>query len=345
MSRQDSGSGGSFSSFPFLLVIFGVFFLLRNMGRLPDPNWAALFQLWPLVLIFAGLNLVAQNGPRPIRGVLSFLLTITAISIAVFVLFFSEDNALLARLGIQTSPPAMMSETISFDPQDISEAEIELHFNSMGGEINALEPSGDLINGEVFFFDRLIFETEETNDGGAKVVLDTNSFSPINWWDSWDNDEDRRWQIGLNPRTPIDLNIDSGSGAVDFDLSGLTLTDLNIDIGSGASAISLPDGDYEFDLDVGSGATNVTFPDNGRVSATLDGGSGSFRLIIPEGVEARIDIDSGSGGVNLDDRFTLVEGERNDDGVWETEGYSRSGDGIELFVDIGSGSFRVQEQR
>ncbi|MEM7348099.1 MAG: DUF5668 domain-containing protein [Chloroflexota bacterium] len=342
MSKQDSGNDSGFSSFPFLLILFGVFFLLRNLGTLPDANWGALFQLWPLGLILLGLNLVAQNGPRALRGPLSFLLTITAVSIAVFVLFFSEDNALLARLGIRTTPVEMMSETISFDPQDISQAEVELNLSSMGGDIYALEPNGDLINGEVFFSDRLIFEAEETNDGEAKVLLDTNNFGTFNWNQIG---EDQRWQIGLNPRTPLDLLINSGSGSIDLDLDSMTITDLTIDLGSGSSGIALPDGDYDVDLDVGSGATRIAFPANGRISATLDGGSGSFSLVIPEGMPARVDIDSGSGGINLDSRFTLIEGERNGDGIWETEGYSRNGDGLELFVDIGSGSFRVTAEQ
>ncbi|MEM7336079.1 MAG: DUF5668 domain-containing protein [Chloroflexota bacterium] len=341
MSKQESRNNGGFPTGPLFLVLIGVLFLLRNTGTLPDANWGALIQLWPLALIFMGLNLVAQNSPRMIRGPLSFLVGITAVSIAIFVLFFSEDNALLARLGIRTTPAEMMSETISFDPQDVSQAEIELNLSSTGGDIYALEPNGDLINGEVFFTDRLIFETEETNNGEAKVVLDTNNFGAFNWNLAG---EAQRWQVGLNPSTPLDLVINSGSGSIDLDLDLMTITDLNVDLGSGSSSIALPDGEYDFDLDIGSGATRIVFPDNGRISATLDGGSGSFTLTIPEGMPARVDIDSGSGGISLDSRFTLVDGERNGDGIWETDDYSRSGDGLELFVDIGSGSFRVNDQ-
>ena len=342
MSKNSSYNQNGRSFFgPLILIALGAFFLLRNFGTLPTPNWAALFQLWPLALVFAGLNLVVQQARRPARGVLSAVVGLTAVFVAVYILFFSEDNALLNRLGIRTAQPELIHETISFQPDDISRAEIELDFDVVGVDIFALEPNEGLISGDISFVGDLIFETK-AEEGSASVFLDTNHNGPWQWFGN-SGFQEERWQIGLSPRIPLDLRIDIGVGSVNLDLDDLNLTDLDIDAGTGSTILTLPDGEYEIKYDAGLGSTNVTFPDNGRIVADFDGGTGSFNIVIPEDMPARIDISSGLGSVNLDSRFSLVEGERNDDGVWQTDDYDESGDGLELYVDIGTGSLTIRD--
>jgi hypothetical protein len=57
---------------------------------------------------------------------------------------------------------------------------------------------------------------------------------------------------------------------------------------------------------------------------------------------ARVEVSGGSGSFRPDDRFTLVSGDTDDDGVWETPGYDNSGDRVDLILDIGSGSVRIE---
>ncbi len=44
---------------PWLLVIFGTFFLLENLGLLPWFNWPT---IWPVILILAGLYMMKKRG-------------------------------------------------------------------------------------------------------------------------------------------------------------------------------------------------------------------------------------------------------------------------------------------
>jgi hypothetical protein len=59
-------------------------------------------------------------------------------------------------------------------------------------------------------------------------------------------------------------------------------------------------------------------------------------------VGMRVTLISGSGSFQPDARFTLVSGELDDDGVWETENYASADYKIDLTIDQGSGSIRIR---
>lgn len=330
---------------PIVLIAIGVYFLLANLGMLQSPNWAAVLPLWPLWLIFIGVNIIVQQAPRPLGGLLSALVAITAVGVFGYVLMFSEDNALLNRLGVTSPNVAVTTEPITYQADDISSATVEIDFTSAGGEVYALEDSSALIDGTVSYSGDLVFDT--SRDGSsASVFLDTRSsdvwwfwFNPANWDDAGRLES---WQIGLNPNVETELRLDTGSGALDLALDELTLSYLELDGGSGAISVTLPDGDYGFNVDIGSGASRYVLPANGRLDMEVDGGSGSMVFELPEGMEARIELDQGSGSFNHDGRLRLVEGDRDGDGVWESDGYDDdAANRVDLFIDTGSGSVTV----
>jgi hypothetical protein len=119
----------------------------------------------------------------------------------------------------------------------------------------------------------------------------------------------------------LDLALDAGSGLCDLDLTGLRVSDLTLDAGSGSIELALPSGS--------------TF------EARIDGGSGPMAISVPESTGARVVLDSGSGAFHPGERFRLVEGERDDDGVWETEDFHTAEHAIKLKIDQGSGPVSI----
>ena len=330
---------------PIVLIAIGVYFLLSNLGMVSSPNWTAVMQLWPLWLIFAGVNIIAQQAPRPFGGFLSGLVGLTAVAAFGYVLLFSEENALLTRLGIRATPTVEKQvEEISFRPEDASSAVVEINFNSAGANVHGLEDSSDLIAGTVSYTGELVFDTRES-DGRANVYLDTRTgddwvvwLNPSNW-DGFEQDD--RWQIGLNPAYETDLRLDSASGSIDADLSELLLSRFKLDSASGSTAVSLPEGEYDVDVNAASGSLQLTFPENGRLDTKIDGASGSITLYVPQSMEARVEINDGSGSFHPDGRFELIDGDRDGDGTWQTAGYEDAGSRIEFKIDIASGSVQI----
>jgi hypothetical protein len=128
--------------------------------------------------------------------------------------------------------------------------------------------------------------------------------------------------VRLSPNVPLDLTLDAGSGRCDFDLTSLQVSDLFLDSGSGPIDLALPSGS--------------TF------EARIDGGSGSLNITLPESTGAQVVLDSGSGSFHPDERFRLVKGERNRDGVWETDNYRTAEHAISIEIDQGSGSIHIR---
>ncbi|KAA3663562.1 MAG: hypothetical protein DWQ04_10160 [Chloroflexi bacterium] len=330
---------------PIVLIAVGVYFLLSNLGMVSSPNWAAVFQLWPLWLIFAGVNIIVQQAPRPFGGFLSAVVGVTAVALFGYVLLFSEDNALLTRLGVRSTPNVeTIDEDISFRPEDASSALVEIDFNSAGANLFTLEDNNDLIAGTVTYTGDLILETDQSGDR-ATVYLDTKAnddwgvwFNPSNWNGFEGGD---RWQLGLNPNYEMELRLNSSSGSINADLSELSLTYLELDSASGSIDMAIPEGEYDVDVNAASGSLEIVFPENGRLDTKIDGASGSITLLLPEGMEAQVEIEDGSGSFRPDGRFDLIDGERDGDGTWQTANYEDASNRVTFKIDVASGSVRI----
>ncbi len=326
---------------PVVMIAMGVYFLLFNFGIVNMPNWGIIFQLWPLWLIFLGANIIVGQVPRPFGGFLSGLVGLTAVILLGYVLLFSEDNPLLARLQT-VSTVETTTEEISFTPEDASSATVEIDLNAAGAQLFALEDSTELIAGTVSYTGDLIFDTDESRDG-AYVRLDTRSDHGFSWLNpsNWQTSAQDKWQIGLSPNSDISLKVDGSSGSTTADLSNLSLTYLFIDGGSGSIDVQLPNGEYDMDYDAGSGSTTIILPENGRFDVNIDGGSGRILLTLPDSMAARIDVNDGSGSFWVNGRFEQISGDSHENSIWQTDDYNSNTNQIDITLDIGSGSIRI----
>ncbi len=324
---------------PIVLIGVGVYFLLTNLNVIDGSlNWNALFRLWPVFLIFMGLNIIARQIPGVLGSLGSALVGLTAVALAGAVLFFADRLPYVDSLAGQAAN--LQRHTLERPLGEAASAEVVLDAGSLPLTLSALSDSRNLIEGDISTSGELI-ETFEVDGDRIRYTLDERS---VIWWGgtSWDGDD--RWDIRLSPRLPIDLRLDLSSGASDIDLSRLQLEHLEIDGGSGASSIALPAGTYQAHFHMGSGASRISLPSEGEIFLEVDGGSGALRLILPASMAARIEVEHGSGRFAPGDRFSLVEGERHGDGIWETEGYEPNArNRIDLKIDLGSGSIVISE--
>lgn len=124
------------------------------------------------------------------------------------------------------------------------------------------------------------------------------------------------WQLQLSGRVPIALHVDSGVGNANMDLSELQLESLQ--------------------LDGGVGNVSLTLPPRGDYRADIDGGVGDTVVRLPRGLAARISVDRGVGSVRVPDVFT------RDDDVYTSPGYDSAPDRVDLRIDGGVGSVRIE---
>ncbi len=327
---------------PIVLIALGAGLLLANLGLLPTINWALLWQLWPLLLILWGVNLIVRQMPQPFGTFLSALVGLAAVGIMVYVVFWGDRIPWLDAPASETG--VVRTEQVAYPAEGLEGADVTLEFNQFPAELNALAPNdANLVEGQVVYTGELFFDTRP-EDSRAEVSLDTREagwwfLNPANWSGPADTN---RWVMGLNPTIPLNLALDLGSGAVELNLADLTLEALQVDGGSGYWELQLPAGDYESAIAVGSGALELTLPADGPYTLRLEGGSGSSTLLVPAGLELQLEVREGSGAFRADERFTRVSS-AEDESIWETAGYANAANRADVFIEVGSGSISVRE--
>jgi hypothetical protein len=324
--------------FPILLIGGGTLLLLTNMGMLSGLNWAAVAPLWPLLIIFIGLDVIVRQVSPPGGALLSGLVALVAVALFGYVLF---SGNMLFRFGNASTTTELHMETFNLPAEGIQSADVTLDLGNARAEINALQDSNDLIAGTIFTSGDLVFHTDVKN-GEANVVVGEENvvglFNPANWFR---NDPEHTWQFGLGSNVPTELHVDVGNGSATAALDQLTLTGLQIDGGNGSLDAALPAGDYDIEVDSGNGSMDLTLPSGGEQTMRLDGGNGSIDLLLPANVEAQIRYNEGLGSVNVDEgRFTRVSGD-DEEGVYETAGYASAADRITINLESGNGSISV----
>jgi hypothetical protein len=270
-----------------------------------------------------GLGIDALIGKQTKLGAVAGTLLILVLLAGGTTLFFLLSAAQVPSWLEAAESTGWKTAQIEHPLGDVREARVSIDWTSVPGRLRALDDSPNLIEGEVTHRGRLIFQVQEGIRGGqgASVRLDQDSSGA---WFGWSDagPPEKRWDVQLSARVPLELVLDGGSGAGDYDLTGLQIEDL--------------------ELDVGSGAVDLVLPATGGYEASIDGGSGALRIVLPQNVGARVELDSGSGSFRPDERFRLVRGERGDDSVWETDNYRRADGAVLLRIDQSSGSIRIR---
>lgn len=357
---EEKGRGGYRSLFwPLVLIGIGVIALLGTMGVLSRANFVVLFRLWPVLLILIGVDIMfGRRSP-----VIGALIGVGAIALIIGLMLVGPSQGWGDELEVKTG---RFSEPIS----QATAARVSLDLSSGPTEITTLSDSGDLIDAELNYTGNIEFEARGDRDKTISLREHGTGSTFLFDWFTRDDDE-LRWDVGLSPQVPLDLEIDGGSGSVALDLDKLQLTGLNLDVGSGTIDGSLPASEQRYDVQVdgGSGSCRLDIGDGADVSLHVDAGSGSFRLKtgayadinvridggsgkvtidVPDDAAVRVDVrDAGSGSVHVPSRLDRTSrGDDDDDtGTWETPGYGNADHRIEIIVeDLGSGNVEVREQ-
>ena len=301
---------------PVVLITVGAVLLLANLGLLPEPSWVVLWQLWPLLLIALGVEVLI--GRRSTLGAIFSALVLVVLLVAAFGLVFYAPN--IPALSALVQEQSWKTQHVEYPLAGVDRAKVELDWTSVPGDVRALAGSDNLIEADVDYVGELIFDVDAATDG-ARVILDSRSSGPQGWlWPA--ASDDARWDVRLSPEVELELVLDASSGYGSFDLRGLQISALTLDASSGAIDMMLPAGS--------------------SFEAHVDGSSGALTLTVPEDVGVRVTLDGGSGAFHAGERFRLVEGEVQGDGVWETDGLAAAADTIELTIDQSSGAITIR---
>jgi hypothetical protein len=294
---------------PFLLIAFGIIFLLNNLGYLGWDIWLILFRMWPLLLIALGLDVLV--GRRSTVGAVFSFVIVLLLFFGGLWFFYNVSPGFGG--GIVTERVVQPLE------EDISEAVVSIDFGVGVLQLDAQRDGNDLFDGA------LDLTEEERLDVGYRVDEETAYFEVgtdgpqiSSYWFFQPNDQSdfRTWDVSITRDVPIDLNVDAGVGEIVLDLEALDISDL--------------------DVDGGVGKLTLYLPETGEFDANLSAGVGEMIIYVQSGTAIRINVDGGIGDVSVSGEF-VQDGE-----TYFSDSYEAGADYIDMNIDGGVGAVRVR---
>ncbi|HKY51038.1 MAG TPA: DUF5668 domain-containing protein [Candidatus Limnocylindria bacterium] len=270
-------------AFPLVLISLGLVFLLANAGYLSGISWRDVLQLWPVLLVLLGVDLLL----RP-RSMLAAVVVEVAI-IGAALLYLAAGPALPGANSINTGGYTAQESVLRTGASSLS-----LTLGYGAGDLTVRAGATDAVMPSLV----MVKSTHEDIDlnwnvpSSGAAVVDLKSVGP--------NDvvrADRRaWDVTVPSDMPVGLTLNLGAGDFDIDLSNVMVKEATINNGASNLELALP-------------------KPSGDVPITISTGASSVDLRVPAGVQYRVRVtgamnsisgpEESSGYSSAADRLTI----------------------------------------
>jgi hypothetical protein len=260
---------------PAFFIAIGTVILLNNLDIVQWNVWEVILNLWPVLIIAIGLDiLVARRSAIGAALALLLLAAILAGALWIMGVGAAVGSGMEGQQIVQTLEGAEQAVVV-IDPA--------VGYLNIAAFPPDQEQPGTLMTGTVNLNDSGTLERDYSVVGGTgTLTLSRGSFRatfPSMRGSEWG------WDLYLNPQTPLNLNINMGAGSIEMDLSALQVTDL--------------------DVDLGVGRTEVTLPDlNEPINASINGAVGEMIVYIPSSLSVRVTSNTGLALIDVPDGYT-----------------------------------------
>jgi hypothetical protein len=261
---------------PALLILIGIVALLVNSGVISTDRLALLADLWPVVLIVIGLELIARRGlPGQAGDVAAVLIVLIAAGGAVAYVALAPNPSSTGKLDSHASIGSLDHAALEIDA---GAATITVTGTS------SLE--GDLYHATMDYSGTKPDVSLDRSSGTLTISQGNTGFSVF---------QTRRFTLDLQINSSIPWTITSNGGASTetFRLSSVPLK--SMDINTGAS---------REDITLGS--------PSGPVPITINGGALTVNLHRPPSAGASVSVSGGAVSLNFDGRQSHAIGNLNE---------------------------------
>jgi cell wall-active antibiotic response 4TMS protein YvqF len=261
LSRQPLNYSRTF--WAVALIAVGALFLVANLGYLNGWDGERLVQLWPLLLILVGAEILITRSrlPRQTAAILGALVAIVAVLGA----------ALYVGLGPATSAASVGSDA-SAEIGDLQQATLDLSVGGATVTIHNDAPAGQLYRAH-FQLNNGERTRANLNQSNGVLSIEVQSrpfvFGPA---------RGRTVDVSLSGQVPWSISINGGATQQTLDFSKLKLTRVSINGGAEQITMILPAPSGTVPIQVNGGAANVTIhrPAGTEASLTMSGGVNDF---------------------------------------------------------------------
>lgn len=323
---------------PIVLIGVGIFWLLGNLGALPEHSLWTLFRLWPIALIFIGLDIMIGRRSPMIGG----LIGLGTLALVLALVFAGPS------LGLIPPETELVTERFTESIDNATSARVNLDLTVGKTTLDALSDPSTLIDAQLTYVGEINFDVRGDTQKTISISHRAPSFDFGDWLWFTDTDTERAWwDIGLSPEIPLTLNIDGSVGQSIIDLSGLQIEGLEVDGDVGDFRITLPATGKTYDvyLNGGVGAFEVVIERGAAVDLTIDGDVGKFIIDVAADAAVRVDADVDVGNIHVPSDFVqLSSGDDlvGESGIWETPGFDEADVRIVIVFNGGVGGLNVR---
>ena len=293
---------------PIVLIGVGSILLLTNLGVIHGNPWTIILQLWPVLLIALGLEILF-GGSTGWRAVMSALLGLALVGGILWILIAQPPIP-----GLNFGSSNLHTTNISHPLDGVESARADLSFGAGTNKVYALSDSNNLIEGQLQTYSSPNFSVSTSGDRATIVLGPGPVAAPI----ILPAISEETWNVGLNSSVTYYLDLNVGVGQSNIDLSKLDVSGGNINGGVGTSELYLPG--------------------KGTYRLTINGGVGTIKIYVPSNLAVRAEVNGGLGSFNQ-----LPSMQEVSDKVYETPGFSSAEDAVTLIIDGGVGSISMYE--
>jgi len=320
---------------PVILIGVGALWLLINLNIIVDVHWSILWRMWPLLLIGIGLDLLIGRRSQIFGAMVGLLIVAMAFGGLVMApsLGWSSEVDVITE---QFSEPVGAAES----------AQVSLDLSVGPSTVQRAVEETLLIEADITHVGEIDFDVS----GDVEKVIRLRQIDPASGfeWVDFLDERDLRWDIGLTPSIPLDLNLNGGVGDSSLDLRELMLLDLDINVGVGDIVLRLPamSETYTADIDGGVGDIRIYIEPDTAMVLGVDGGVGDTIIELPSDAAVRVRADTGVGNIRLPSSFHRISGDSDnpvgEEGVWESDGFEDAERQIIITYNGGVGNLTVR---
>ncbi len=291
-----------------LLIILGTFWFLSKIGIITWSLWRTLSQIWPLILIVVGINIIFKEK-RYVKVITWIVFVIIVIAFG----FYQQYNYNSGLFLFENNDNVIQGDSESFEvPYDENTVKGDLRLRLGGVDLKIGSTSNNILDANIS--SSRIRKNADFNSDKSKVDINIEQIG-----DSIHLGSNMKNNYSFNLHEDVLWDIDADMGAVNgtLDMSNLKIEKLNLD--TGASNFNLIFGDK-------SDSTEVK----------IDGGVSNIELTIPEKVGVRIKTDGFIKDSNIDELGWILK-----DKHYMSQNYKDVEKKINIDINMGVGKFDV----
>ncbi|OCX52926.1 hypothetical protein BEL04_00945 [Mucilaginibacter sp. PPCGB 2223] len=310
-----------------ILVIIGILFLLNNFGAI-EFNWWVFLNLWPILLIIGGVNLVFAHNRSQWATIVKIAVLLCGMAILIICGLTRREVGwpvwayhINRDLNDDDDDTTGRHSVMKIDGNSVYREEYHpgittATLNIAGGattyRLNGV--TTDLFEATTKEFNMHYNLNTHIDSTSATIDfdMDVHKHGIFNWGHKKHNEAD----IKLNATPEWEIELQSGASSANFDLSPFKVKRLEIQGGAASYTVKLGQPLAETTVDINSGMASVT-------------------LYIPKNAACSINVDTGLSSKTLDGF------DKKDDGSYETPGFDKAANKIKISFDALMSDFKV----